>query len=239
MTTKIQKSDERHFVKMAAKDLGEEWEIENFEAPDFIVTTSEGEFGLEVCQIFAGRQDKRGSAFKKGEAENQKRINEARRKYEAQQNVPLQVKLLGDVCPENLNRAVEHLCAMNLSKNLLSDEEQFDVIPCPSRKRLKAFVRRLPEDYSHGKWYRINDRIGWVGGAFGPIDEMIQRKSEELSRYKENTGLDDIRLLIVADHLRESGMLKLPDCREFEPRGFRGVYFLPYPEPAVALSLST
>ncbi|MCA6112009.1 hypothetical protein [Bradyrhizobium cenepequi] len=55
--------------EQAAKLLGKTWLLEaDREHPDFIVTEGEQRFGLEVCEIFTGRQDHAGSVMKRTES---------------------------------------------------------------------------------------------------------------------------------------------------------------------------
>ena len=77
----------------------------------------------------------------------------------------------------------------------------------------------------------MNDRAGWEDR--NPIDRItkaIGKKSEKLRRYKECTGLDDIRLLVVANRIMNSGKLSLQEHPALDVRGFQVVYFLSYPE---------
>ena len=61
---------------------------------------------------------------------------------------------------------------------------------------------------------------------------VVDRKEDfvALPRYKECTGLDDIRLLVVANRIMNSGKLSLQERPALNVRGFQVVYFLSYPE---------
>ena len=81
-------------------------------------------------------------------------------------------------------------------------------------------------------WFSVNDRAGSVDP--NPVDRItkaIEDKAKKLPRYKECTGLDDIRLLVVANRIMNSGKLSLEECPELDFRGFQVVYFLSYPAP--------
>ena len=94
MTRPLQKNHERSFVEEAAKHLGKSWSLgADREHPDFLVTEGEHQFGLEVCEIFTGQQNRHGSVDKRGESDTQRAINAVRTEYEAISNVPLTVKL--------------------------------------------------------------------------------------------------------------------------------------------------
>lgn len=115
MTQPIQKSCERHFVEEAAKCLGKSWSLgPDREIPDFLVTEDDHQFGLEVCDIFIGEQNERGSVDKKREANTQRAINAVRLKYEKLVNIPLTVKFVGDLCAENMAKVVPALVERKL-----------------------------------------------------------------------------------------------------------------------------
>ena len=277
MTQAGKKTQEWLFAMKARELLGEEWDIADHEAPDFIVTEGAQKFGLEVCQIFTGCRDRKGSQAKKNEAENHMRIDTYRRKYEEKENALLHVQLVGDTCDENMGEVVQLLIEKEFSKKPAGYSEQFQVpfdiedliaeimksgrherltlkeimesehrerfeaLFCSAaRGRLTVNVMRLRDSSPHrtDDWFSVDDRTGWVGDASEDINSAIREKSKKLSEYKENSGLDDIRLLIVADHLRASGMQELRERREFDPQGFQIVYFLNYPASADVISLA-
>jgi hypothetical protein len=66
------------------------------------------------------------------------------------------------------------------------------------------------------------------------IADAIEKKSKELTRYKDAAG-SDIRLLLVADRIHNSGKLFLDERVPFEFHGFHTVYLFPYPESVVIL----
>lgn len=55
-----------------------------------------------------------------------------------------------------------------------------------------------------------------------------------MTRYREAAG-SDIRLLLVADRILNSGKLLLEERGAYDFHGFRAVYFFPYPEAAIIL----
>ena len=276
MTQAGQKTQEWLFAGKAGKLLGGQWDIADCESPDFIVNEGGERFGLEVCQIFTGERNEKGSRSKKNEAQNQTRIHRYRRKYEEKENALLSVRLVGDTCDENMEEVIQFLIEKKFSEKSAGCHEEFEVpfdidhliaeimesghhgslteeqimeseyreryealLSSPPRLRLKVFVTRLPDSYTHcAEWQDVGDCVGMVGTASKQIYSAIAEKSKKLSEYKENSGLDDIRLLIVADHLRASGMLELRERREFDPKGFQMVYFLNYPKSAEVISRS-
>lgn len=226
MTQPSQKEGERFFVEKAAKLLGRGWCLgPDRENPDFIVTEGAEQFGLEVCEIFTGPQNRSGARMKRAESETQKSVNALRREYEAKDGTPLIVKFVGDMCVENVAAVLPALDAMNLSAKPFGHQ---DIIEADVGKaKLRVHVTRALQ----ANWFSVNDRAGWVDR--NPIDRItkeIEKKSEKLPRYKECTSLDDIRLLVVANRIMNSGKLSLQEHPALDVRGFQVVYFLSYPE---------
>ena len=128
MILPIKKKFERFFVEEAAQLMGKTWTIRaDRENPDFLVTEESQQFGLEVCEIFTGRQSRAGSAMKEMESHRQRAVNALRREYEAISNIPLVVKLLGDECPENLALVVPALVAEDLASKPLAFQAEIDL----------------------------------------------------------------------------------------------------------------
>src|SRR5215469_1882854 len=96
MTRPTQKRRERFFVEQAGKLLGKAWILEEErEHPDFIVTEGEQRFGLEVCEIFTGPQDRAGSVMKRMESSVRWQLEALRRQYEAITPTTLRVQIVG------------------------------------------------------------------------------------------------------------------------------------------------
>jgi len=86
----------------------------------------------------------------------------------------------------------------------------------------------------------VNDRVGWVErNPAERIDQEIEKKSKKLRRYKECSGLNDIRLLIVANQIMNSGKLSLNERPALDLRGFRRLYFFSYPERVTTIDSDT
>lgn len=247
------KTSEHDYAMHTANLLEKKWEIAAHEAPDLIVTEDGQKFGLEVCRVFTGEQGRKGSPSKKKEGEHQRHLDDYRRKWEEKTGTFLWVSLVGNTRDEYMEELLRLLDEKRFSEKPYGDDEILEVFPVDpwnpmSPGLLTAHVMRVPASLARcAEWSSVNDKIGWVGDASGPIDRAIEIKSTALPRYRKNAGLDDVRLLIVADHMRASGMLdleehRLPDHDErmrdaqelpmFEARGFRMVYFLSYPASA-------
>jgi hypothetical protein len=226
MTQQSQKEGERFYVVETAKLLGREWCLgPDRENPDFIVTEGAEQFGLEVCEIFTGPQNRLGALMKRAESESQRGINALQDEYEAKQNIPLTVKFVGDMCDENAVVVLRTLIEKVFSNKPFGHQ---DIIEADEGKaKLRAHVTRSLQ----ANWFSVNDRVGWE--ERNPIDRItneIKKKSEKLPRYKKLTGLDDIRLLVFANRIMNSGKLSLREPPALDVRGFKEVYFLSYPE---------
>ena len=226
MTQPSQKEGERFYVEIAAKLLGRGWCLgPDRENPDFIVTEGAEQFGLEVCEIFTGPQNRSGARMKRAESETQRVVNALQGEYEAKDNIPLIVKFVGDMCDKNRTLVLRALIEKDLSTKPFGHQ---DIIEADVGKaRLRVHVTRALQ----ANWFSANDCAGWVDR--NPIDRIkkkIEKKSEKLPRYKECTGLDDIRLLVVANRIMNSGKLSLQEHPALDVRGFQVVYFLSYPE---------
>ena len=90
MTRPLKKKSERFFVERAAERLDQRWCVgPDREHPDFIVTEGVQKFGLEVCEIFTGRQSRAGSHMRKEESDTQRAVDALRRNYELMKSIPL------------------------------------------------------------------------------------------------------------------------------------------------------
>jgi hypothetical protein len=80
------------------------------------------------------------------------------------------------------------------------------------------------------EWFSVKHRVGWVDrNALPIIADAISKKSNELERYHAAAGAD-IRLLLVADRIHNSGKLMLDDTAVLDTQGFNIVYVFPLPE---------
>jgi hypothetical protein len=102
----------------------------------------------------------------------------------------------------------------------------------PARSRLRVHVTKaLRPD-----WYSVNDRVGFVDrNPHQIIAAAIEKKANELTRYKAEAG-SDVRLLLVAEGISNSGKLRLESRVDFDLHGFKAVYFFPYPEAVIILN---
>jgi hypothetical protein len=225
MTRPTQKRRERFFVEQAAKLLGETWILEeDREHPDFMITEGEQRFGLEVCEIFIGPQGRAGSAMKRTEAGVHRQLEGLRREYEAITPTTLRVQVVGRLTPENIAAIVPALVAEDLASKATGHHV---VIDQGNGLRLHVTKAFRPE------WLSVGHRVGWVDRNPLPIiGDAIEKKSKELERYRAAAGTD-VRLLLVADCIHNSGKLRLDETAALNTQGFQVVYVFPYPEPVM------
>jgi hypothetical protein len=207
MTIPIKKSRERFFVEAAATVLGKTWTIaRDCEHPDFIVTGGAQQFGLEVCEMFTGRQGRAGSAMKERESHGQRAVDALRREYEAITSIPLTVKLVGEVSPENLALVVPALVAQDLATKRMAYQAKIDL-----NTGLRAGLRVYVTKALRANWYSMKDRVGFLDRNPMPrIAGEVKNKTGKLPQYRQTVG-SDIRLLVVADHINNSGKLMLEE----------------------------
>ena len=218
----MNKREERFYVERAAEMLDVSWTVgEDREIPDFIVTEGDRQFGLEVSEVFIGHVGRKGSERKAEESIHQETIDRYREMYVAEKDVPLCVRILGPVTDETMGELLGHL----LQHDFESMRPGNQIIVQPS-DQFKVYVTRALRNW----WFRVNDRVGMVNMNPMPIiNARVAMKSRRLTSYQEAAG-DDVRLLLVAKRILNSGKLKLVDQSAIDMRGFKTVYFLSYPE---------
>ena len=228
MTRPTQKQRERFFVEQAAKLLGKTWILEeDRENPDFIIIEDDKRFGLEVSELFIGMQDHAGSAIKRVESDTQRQIEALRREYESLTQTTLRVQIVGTFSPVNIRAIVPALIDEGLESKPVGHHV---VIDQSDGLRLHVTRSFRPE------WFSVNNRVGWV--ARNPesiIADAIRKKANELTRYRVAAG-PDMRLLLVADRIHNSGKLMLDNTAALDTQGFQVVYVFPYPEPLMAFT---
>jgi hypothetical protein len=164
------------------------------------------------------------------ESRGQRAVDALRREYEAITNIPLIVKLVGDVCAENLALVVPALVVEDLVSKPIAYQAKID-LNTGLRAGLRVYVTRALRP----NWFSMKDRVGFVDRNPMPrIAAEMKKKSEKLPQYRQAAG-SDIRLLIVADHINNSGKLTLEEQFSLNLLGFNVVYFFPYPEDYVTV----
>lgn len=76
----------------------------------------------------------------------------------------------------------------------------------------------------------MGDKVGFVNrNPLAVIIDAINDKAKKISQYKESAG-EDIRLMLIANRIENSGKLKLTEPVSIETMGFSAVYFFSFPE---------
>jgi hypothetical protein len=232
LTHLLKKQRERFFVEEAARHFGKTWDLGgDRERPDFVVTEGGSQFGLEVTEIFMGPQGHSGSTLKAMESFAQRSLNELQRQYESIADVPLTAQFVGNMEADNLATVVPALVAQDLPSKSMGYHFVHDTtVLHPNRARLSVHVTK-----GRRNWFSVNDRVGFVDrGPNGIIAAAIEIKANDLARYKAAAGAD-VRLLLVANRINNSGRLALEETSRFDLHGFNAVYFFPYPEAVIVL----
>jgi hypothetical protein len=231
VTRPSQKQRERFFTEQAIRSLGAGWAIrKECEQPDFIIVEGDHHFGLDVVEIFMGQQSRRGSAMKLGESEKHNALDALRLQYETETGIKLTVKFLGRIGPDTLADVVSDLIALDLASKPLAYKTEIE-----KRPGLEAGLKLFVTKSLRPDWYSVNDRVGWV--TLNPkniIAAEIEKKSKKLPQYKAFAG-DDIRLLLVADRIKNSGKIAPQAEDAFDFHGFKAVYLYAHPEDAIVL----
>ncbi len=126
----------------------------------------------------------------------------------------------------NLERALTALVDRNFPER---DIGQTEVIPIGHGLKIWAHRALRPN------WFCLNDRAGWVDqNPADKIQEAIRVKAARLPAYRQNAGAE-VRLLVVANRILNSGKLELNEPSLIDFFGFSHVYFLSFPESITEL----
>ena len=218
----MNKNQERFYVDQAASELGVAWEIlEERERPDFLIRVGSRKFGLELSEVFNGTIGEKGAELKKAESVNQRTIDTYRQSYAKEGGRPLRVHILGVIGNQSMKNLTERLLSRDLES--LQPGERITI---RISDHLKAHVTvALKPD-----WYSVADRVGWVNQTpLQIIQQSVATKSSSLKAYRTAVG-PDVRLLLVANRTRASGMMTMDEVTVIDTCGFDTVYFFSYPE---------
>jgi len=223
----IQKRRERFFLEQATCSLNADWRIiAEDEGPDFIIEERGRQFGLELNDIFVGPQGAAGSALKREESKTQRLLDGLRLEYETVVPIPLHVRFVGRVEAETLAPVVQSLLDLDLAAKPVAFQTVID-----TKLGLRVHVTRSLRT----EWISVMDRVGWVNSNPRQIIvDAIETKGRKLSHYQTAAG-PDIRLLLVANAIQNSGKLRLSEELGFNLCGFKAVYLFPYPEDVITL----
>lgn len=213
---------ERRWAEEASRLLSKDWALsDDREEPDFVVTEGKESFGLEITLAFEDLTASGQSKQRQREAFNAKRLHNLYRMWSDQSDTILSVQVLG-----HLRDSTQHEVIQALNENGMADRSLADP---PLRMETPSGIRVFARVAFHPRWSQLDDGVGWVTrDAVAQAQAAITRKSSRLPSYRAAVG-DDIRLLIVADHSRSSGMLELETIDVIDLAGFSAAYFLTFP----------
>lgn len=159
--------------------------------------------------------------MKRAESKVNRQLELLQRQYEAATSTVLRVQIVGRLSSENIASIVPALVAKDLESKPAGHHLIIDLC---NGLRLHVTKARRPE------WISVNDRVGWVDrNPQSIIAAAIKKKANELARYREAAG-PDIRLMLVADRIHNSGKLMLDDAALLYTEGFQIVHFFSFPE---------
>lgn len=200
--------------------LGESWKLEPRESPDFLVKTANGCFGLEVTQCQIGPRRRKSSQMREAESARQHWLNGVRADYEAQGGAKLNCKYWGDTTEEARAILIEALLTNDFTGPVEAKKLGSD-----GGARLLAF--ETPNTH----WEMPVDRAGETSRDGSYLQRVIDEKAGKLEKYREACA--EVRLLVVADQIYNSGRLLLEPDFQPDLRGFDAVYFFAYPRTVI------
>jgi hypothetical protein len=211
-----QKQIERSTALQAASRLGEAWKLEDCLHPDFLVTTPVAIFGLELTECHIGPVRKGGSRMRKAERANHEWLAEIREKVEAATGLSLHVRYYGAATVEARQEVINAILAET------QKGDAFDTLDYRfADGRIWAF------ETPASSWNVSSDWNGDFETDGRDLQRAVDAKVPKLRRYREQCS--DVRLLVYAQRMYNSGKLELPEGFEPELHGFDAVYFFSYP----------
>ena len=127
---------------------------------------------------------------------------------------------------DHMEKVLDFLIAQDLSSRPPGYQVKVNV-----DDQLRVFVTRA----FRPDWIYVNDRVGWVNRKPKQIlVDAIKKKSKHLSDYKKQAG-SDVRLLLVADCIYNSGKLVLEEGIKLDRQGFQVIYFYSRPQSVTVL----
>lgn len=208
--------------------LGRNWLLsDDREQPDFIVSDGHERFGLEVSEVFTGSQTDIGSGMKRAESELQRRIEHLRRTFEKNANVTLRVRFVGDASPENMKAVIPALISADFASKPMFHRARIDL-----GNGLVLHVATA----QRSEWMSVQSGVGWVDyNAMPLIANRVREKSTKLQRCRSES-CPDVRLLLIANRLLNSGKLAIREPQALDLMGFNVVYFYSFPEDIFTFS---
>ncbi len=217
---------ERNYVEGFLQRIGTGYlNLEERESPDFILSDGDGQFGLEVAQVFRDQ----GSAGSPSKAAESRRVQYLRRVasvYYSRSGLPVLVS--ADV-PDRFDVETGAL-ADQLKAERPADpwaRSQFTI-----RGATFHLVSLPPEAGQYRRWVCINNSVGWQGClTANDVEPVISDKASKLTEYRK--AILRVELLLVVDVTRTSGMVRWRDGTPFPgAQGFDAVHLYFHPDEA-------
>lgn len=233
------KEEELYFASEFAKRAKLGWHVRasgsEADAPDLIVATTQGEFGLEHTQVFVGPQTRAaGSSLRAEEAERAGRGKKILAECEGKLGATLHIQISSHVyrhAPKRVfgfdrltdEEVVAAICSLPINASNIGERHSISEF-----HRCNVWVKRV----YRSRWEFIQDGVGFVAQSSEPVQAAVADKAKRLAKHRSN-GMLDVRLLVVANRIRNSGKLILPDDSQIDRMGFDRVYFFSYPDQTV------
>lgn len=231
MTRESQKKEELSFAKKAGELLGETWSINQSpneeDWPDLIVSGVNGKFGLEIRNLFKD-EDRVGSELRELESIRSSNLKKLYEAYYEISNIPISLKVLGDIDKKEVSAIAKFL---KEKAELLSDQNRLDFEV--DEFEAKFYISRIPLSFGkYKRWQSVSDNVGWVSKLEIPlIKNAITVKESKIDKYRSN--INDVRLLLVINRVKNSGRAEIPDNILNIDTSFNEVYLMMYPERIV------
>lgn len=193
--------------------------------PDFIVTSSDGNFGLEVtCAHTDNTGDDGGSSLRRNEAANGRWLSDILEDFEARSGSILDLKFLGTRTPEN----------REFIKRVLRNED-FEAKPIGHRLAATAGSASMwaTKSFVSGSTF-LKDTVGWVAQDPAPFARSVESKVTKLTQYRQSVS--DVRLLVVANRRMNSGKIAAEDAAAVQLCGFDRLYLFSLPSMLIEVS---
>src|SRR6266478_4518767 len=237
---------ERLFLDRMLKDLG--WSaaqvLDGDEPPDFYIVTAEGRVAVEVTRIYR-HEHRKGSPEAAQESEYDRFASDLAQAYYADASAPpIRVRIalppiIKSPAVRQWSRAdrKQHAAAVaaqalvelrNLPPMQPWAEHRFEVEHRDGRPATFYALALPPDSGMERRWEAINNSIGWRGRIEPALlQDKIAEKVRWIAKHRQRVAF--AVLLVVADGMRASGFLELPDDVSVSGCGFDAVYFLRYP----------
>jgi hypothetical protein len=221
VTREADKNRERLFVECCARLLGANWSVlEQREAPDFLMSDGTATFGLEVTQAYSDEETASGSKLRRKEGDAQKVMQKIRREHKRITGLTIDAMFFGRPLKDDVADIVAQLISLNLADRPIGVWQEFGTSSVMRPRARRSF---------HPMWTILKDSAGWVDRRGSThVQRAVSKKTLKLQEYRSQ-GMEDIRLLVVADSTLNSGKVALGEDDAIDIMGFNAVYFLRHP----------